>query len=431
MLRFTQHCLLLWLLLVMLVPLSLRGAHAQAKGEPANAQADFVFIPFTPVAGHGGAVVTMELQDSSGKLVPYRFIVDTGAGACFLRRSVVKQLGYEIKNTSIVMSKDPTKPITVQIADAPRFRLGDVKGKITFAISGGDITDERLGSLYDAFGVDGVVGMNFLRWFCVLFDFPNQRIALDTRIGPLLPAISKELDTGRVSIVTLTNSEQEKMKLFATPSFAGLPDNIPLLLDTGADRTAIYWANSTDVVLPEKTFIGIWNSLSAQGDNLIRLHRVEEVKLRTSNVTPLVVGVGKSNTSETNGVLGMDFFAHFTILFDFPAKKMYLARPILPEGTLEKYSNPSLRANARRPVDSAFGVLAIEPSATGVWHIVSVEADNKAASKVKMGDEIVSVNDKPTSEFLPDELVALLNRKKKGQVQLRREGTTDLIRLSF
>ncbi len=187
--------------------------------------------------------------------------------------------------------------------------------------------------------IDGILGGQFLVNFAIMFDFPRHLIAFMTD-GKLTPDEIKGLKMDTAATLNLQRyvSEDEK----DIPTYILNPQNLwqvnvtakngaksvndLLAVDTGAPTTSISRDRYDHLGLEpfdraEGTTMGLGSDLG----NRFTLTEFDVSTLSLKNWTMESLG---SRDTEIPPLLGEDIMSYCDVLFDFPARKMYI-KPVL------------------------------------------------------------------------------------------------------
>jgi clan AA aspartic protease (TIGR02281 family) len=100
-----------------------------------------------------------------------RMILDTGAKYMVITPEAAKKLGLNLEGTSQVVVTTATRVENIGLTSISRV---DVQGLVLSNVE----TD--IISLPSALGVDGLLGMSFLKHCRMVLDMPNQSLELET-----------------------------------------------------------------------------------------------------------------------------------------------------------------------------------------------------------------------------------------------------------
>ena len=405
---------------------SVKAPPAQNPAYSADALVTGYILPFTPLAGHGGAVVRLRIN---GKREA-NFLIDTGSDGVFIRSGLVKTLGLKTrqapyaKNNAPLPPGTPTELTTVALSsdsgiDAPQV--------ICFV-------SDSLTSLGDKAGdVDGVLGADFFQQVSVLFDFAGNQFVLIPK-GNLTDAecFSLGVTGGSAAGIPLSPKAGEKM-LFTVPVQVGVGKNVatlPLLVNTGSATTVLVdpqnraqLANQAGVLQVTQTTSGpltyhvFPTTFFGAGKDAAEAKRNRLAPFECAAAAGAVPAVS---------VLGLDYLSHFRVLLDYPAKRMYLTPVTNPKNLL--YPTPASRQCAQNVLADAL----IRPTAGGKWTIVSTQKGQYfGKAGVQAGDIIETINGKKVEGLQLFGITSLLRPVEydTDELQVRRDGKLLLLTL--
>lgn len=106
---------------------------------------------------------------------PFRFHVDTGAGASLLSEEASKRLGLELGDPARLrgtLIDDPARAATLESLSVGGAEIRDLGVKVSLATL---LIEKNTHS-----SVDGVIGTSFLKHFVVTFDYARERFGLSS-----------------------------------------------------------------------------------------------------------------------------------------------------------------------------------------------------------------------------------------------------------
>ncbi|MEP6669538.1 MAG: retropepsin-like aspartic protease [Chthoniobacter sp.] len=112
-------------------------------------------------------VLCLRLQGERGD--QWRFLVDSGSPMTIFDRSLRKKLGPATGTEAVQYAWSGNA--TLQVHAAPRLFLSD-----TLLLTGPRIWSDDLRKVWPGRGVDGILGLDCLRHYCVQLDFQNHTI---------------------------------------------------------------------------------------------------------------------------------------------------------------------------------------------------------------------------------------------------------------
>jgi predicted aspartyl protease len=260
-----------------------------------------------------------------------------------------------------------------------------------------------LGEMVAGEGVDGFLGMDFLRRHCLDFDWDEGTIAISQS--------APEPGTGRSVRVDLSYNRDAIPQVTAKingQSFQFAIDTGwigPLTLSPRDERTAFPNGPARWVSEFGMTSRGILQS---------RMARAAELELAGAHSRDVLCSVHLPPQTSTK--LGSYFLREFRAIFDFPHDRLTLVvRPHAPSGEADMSGIHLLRRRGRTIV-------------------YAVDEDSPAsAAGVVGGDQIVAVDDEAAANLTPAQLRELLRSGDGERLALRlvHEGTERAIELTL
>lgn len=317
------------------------GAETPAVTAAAPARASYTF-PFTSLF-YGAPVVEAKINDT----VTATFLIDTGSSANFISQTVVDKLG--LKPQDAHLTRDPSflegkQPMFV----SPQKVLA---GSLT--LQGGAYLVESAKELAVGCGgaVDGIIGMQLLRYFAVDLDFPRHQITLwfpngladdavkqagfsDAFTVPLIPSIP---DSIIYDPVKAGQSTEAYWRLYySVPVQIGDGLHVSqqsLLLDTAGGVTLFPSEVSRALNLEVQGTMPLSKpTYGSQRVNIVQAPTIQIGSLCLLNQTVEVFqsGTAGEGPAHKTAALGLNLLSGYRILMDFGAKKMYF-KPNIPQ----------------------------------------------------------------------------------------------------
>jgi hypothetical protein len=263
-------------------------------------------------AGRGGHLI-VKLRVENGEELP--FLVDTGAPITLLDKSLEPRLGERVFTMPFYSSLGRQQG---GIHAAPKMFLGGVPVKTDPYMATYDFSRAWIGR--DR--IMGILGMDFLRHYCIQLDFQAGKIRF------LDPGSLDLAELGKAYLMQPSHKGQRFPRMFST---AGQNNSLPViphagllggtnttaLIDTGAnldgdiDKTALkghLFSRLVHFLIPFRSLrIGqcVWDG-----------HTYTKLRIRTAGKSDPVVGAKE--------ILGLRFLARHLVTFDFPRTTMYL-----------------------------------------------------------------------------------------------------------
>jgi hypothetical protein len=261
-------------------------------------------------AGRGGHVI-VKLRVETGEELP--FILDTGAPITLLDKSLEPRLAQRVFTIPFHLSLGRQQ---CGIHPAPKMFLGGVQVKTDAYMATYDFS--RAWTRRDR--IMGILGMDFLRHYCVQLDFQASKMRF---LGSLNPT-----ELGKAYPIQPSHKGQRFPRLLVNAGQnAALPvipqagllggTNTTVLIDTGAnldgavDKAALkghYFARFVHFLVPFRSLRigkGVWDD-----------HTYTKLRLSTVGKSDPVIGAKE--------LLGLRFLSRHLVTFDFPRTTMYL-----------------------------------------------------------------------------------------------------------
>lgn len=270
-------------------------------------------VPFRLVGGSQPLILLDAFVNGNG---PFDFILDSGAGFCLITPTVASEARVDITGErtgtgaagAVTLSMGSAGSIAVGSIEVPGLRVG--------------VTSElaRIGSAVGA-RIDGVIGYEFLRDFCVTLDYANQTINL--------AATSRQTEAppDSASVVRFSLAYSAKPLILVD---AFLNDRGPFVfaLDTGASITTISHDVAAQLRLstsPIPSMTGGGGAVDAALSHLrslrVAAREIFEIDVAVSRALDLIAGaIGR----KLDGILGYNFLKHYRVMLDYPNETLAL-----------------------------------------------------------------------------------------------------------
>jgi predicted aspartyl protease len=265
-------------------------------------------VKFTRAAGQQPLILVPACVSGQG---PFQFIVDTGAGTCLLSPELAQRL--RIKTTATKEGMGAGGKITVSLGRVDSLTIGDAK--VQKAQVG--ITDEVY-NLCAAVGakIDGVIGYNYLKEFCLTVDY--QAAALRLEQSDSKHSRSPGAGFSEVGFQLAHPSKP----LILVSALANKRGPYQFVLDTGASTTLGSAELARELGLKSVTspeLCGAGGKLQASLDTL------ESLELGTARCEQLQVAVvdflspmSRTVGARLDGIVGYNFLKRYRITVDYP-----------------------------------------------------------------------------------------------------------------
>lgn len=332
---------------------------------------------------------TIDFESIKGKIIievkinnkVRKFILDTGAPTS-VSEKLLAESGYrEIRRLPIHDANG--KDSEIDIIQLPEFSIGNITFVDSYALK---LTDM---SLFECFGVEGIIGSNSLRNSVVEFDFKNKKITLTNQIknlgySKLKPKklhfydrqSSPVLDI-KMKLGYLTFNE-EVLFDSGDDSFYSLSNrNLSKLLETIEKKeipAELHNTKTSDLLGIIASSNGSF-SLSLNGNanqNDYYKFKIHDFIFGTTRFDNVIA----TTTFGTNSRIGAEILNYGKLTLDYKRKKYYF----------QPYDNHTT-IDVNHKFESFF------PTYENEKFIVGIIWDEKIKDKVKVGDEILKINE--------------------------------------
>jgi predicted aspartyl protease len=263
----------------------------------------------------GGAQPLILLPTHVNGAGPFEFILDTGAGTSLLSTELAQRLKVPILGTKEGQSAGGK--ISVSLAKVDSLAVGQVK------LDGVDVGIVDLGHIAKTIGtkIDGDVGYNFLKHFCIKIDYHNCEIRFDEprRIERLGRAAKAEVPMRLASLAKPLLLVQARANGHGPFQFA---------IDTGTSTTAIAPEVAQQLGL-EGSPVGPLTTGGAQVN--VTAGTLESFQIGRARIDDLVVVVAdffamlsQAVGAKLDGIVGYNFLRNFRVVMDYPNEKFRL-----------------------------------------------------------------------------------------------------------
>jgi len=275
------------------------------------------------------------------------FVLDTGSGWPMLSQEVANRLKAENLAKDIV-SGGSTENVSVDSPTFPQIACGDFVFPVvdSFLVVSGDLPGEAVNTkqlqalvaraapppasagLRARIMVQhtgGLIGLPYFASEAVMLDLPHEQMTLwknghltaadlaDAGMAgavslPIKPLMAHNWTMGWTTAVDVSNGSKHR--------------HLDMLVDTGTGQSVLDESTARDL------------GLTILGDTVVRTFRRDFIcKASAASITlgdlhfenaPLFIG--NSNGGRTALILGLSVFARYKTIFDFPARRMYVAR---------------------------------------------------------------------------------------------------------
>ncbi len=238
---------------------------------------------------------------------PYEFILDTGAGTTLVTPELASRLA--LQKTGSKEGQTAGGKVNVSLSNVDALQVGRARAKNLQV----GITD--LTPLANAIGakVDGDLGYNFLRGFCLTIDYARQELELGR--SPLSYGTAARAEAK----IVVPNA---KKPLILVETIANGRGSFQFAIDTGTSTTAISPQLARDLRLPLAPMPGVTTGAAQIAVSAAQLGSLAVGAATVANV-PVIVGgfvemLGGVIGTKLDGILGYNYLRAFRVVIDYP-----------------------------------------------------------------------------------------------------------------
>ncbi len=362
-------------------------------------------IPFKLV--HNLIIIPVKINNSN----ELNFILDTGVRSILITRLFyTDSLDLNQTNRTKIQGLGTGYTIDALTSSGNSLSLPGIKGENQEVF----VLMEDIFNLSTRMGmpVHGIIGYDIFKNFIVKINYS-----------------SKVLTLYRPDVVLKKKRKAEEYPLYIENDKAYIYANVrqhegdtlkvKLVVDTGASHTlSLYLPSDDRLALPPVT-MEAYLGRGLSGDINGRIGRLDAFRMGRYELQNLPASYPDAesiklalNVANRNGNLGSDILKRFTVIFDYPHKRLLL----IPNSTYKEPFHFNM---------SGFEVSTPMPG-VNFYLVTNVVANSPAMSVgVKDGDELVSINGRACSELSLNDVLEILESKpgRKLRLKLRREST--------
>lgn len=257
------------------------------------------------LAGGAQPLALVPVQISGGG--PYEFILDTGAGTTLVAPDVAAQLA--LQSTGSKEGQTAGGKLSVQLSRVEVLQCGKARAR-NLQVA---ITD--LSHIGNAVGarVDGDLGYNFLKGFCLTIDYAAQEFSLGRS------PVSYESPARAEAKLQIPNPKKPLLLVDAQVNGRG---PFQLAIDTGTSTSAISPALARELGLPMAAMPPVTTGAAQIQVSAARLESLGLGSAVLQNV-PVIVGEFLSMLSgvigtKLDGIIGYNYLRAFRVVIDYP-----------------------------------------------------------------------------------------------------------------
>lgn len=299
--------------------LTIGSSYVPVLAQAAPAKRFGTSFPYTtnhPEVAYGVPLVQVRFDGN----INATFAIDTGASSCFISDALAKKMALNPKKFGPMGRPYLLNGKPVQSVSVAHLSISDLHIKDQTLL----IIDDKTLSFMLQCPVDGVIGMDLLKGFTMLFDCPHHHIAVWYPGGfspdDINGSAFKNVQPVPLKFVSATG-------LFSVPvelQNSGATSTVDLTLDTGAGFTSIQGQSARQLSLMS---VQKYGSTSVSGAVEMSKAYVSELRLGASLFKDQQVVYPSQEETKFPYGLGMDILSSRFVLMDFPQKKMYVLAP--------------------------------------------------------------------------------------------------------
>jgi hypothetical protein len=358
-------------------------------------------IPFELVSNH------IYLKAKVNHSPSLSFLLDTGAGANCLDLSLAEELGIQ------AVGRVEAKGVGGS-ADASFLKVD--------SIIVGDLTllDQNLASIqlsplgkFDGEEIDGILGYDFLNRFVVQIDYANQMLTIwepdsfnYSGPGEKIPIL---IETNTPLVTAKIDGEKVADFRIDTGSRSSLDLHAPFVREH-------------QFLKKYPKYVDAPSGFGVGGATKGVIGRIESIQIGNFIIPKPITGFsladqGAFATTKSAGNIGGGILKRFTVIFDYPHDQMILEKN-------ENFDFPDKY--------SMSGILLVkEKGKIKVYDVLKNSPAEKA--KIKVGDQIVAIDDSPATNYSLQQIRDLLSHKEGGKIvlEIERSGEKRKVKLTL
>lgn len=302
----------LWLILI---TCSLSPLAAETAATP-RTMTTFSYTTNDPQSAFGVPLVQVNLDGG----VTATFALDTGTNPSLISDALAKKLGltpkpFEPKGRPFMLNGKHTQSVIVT-----HFNIDDLRINTQTLL----VVDAKILAFGFQHPVDGVMGLDMMAQFTMLFDFPHHHVVVWYPGG---------FSRAEIADSAFKDSAPIPLKLVPETALFSVPvelwngtvvSTIDLTVDTGAGLTSISPQAARRLHLVP---VQQYNSSSANGAVRMGKAFVSKLRLGASLSKDQRIAYPSNDNTKFSAGLGMDIFSSHMILMDFPERTLYVITP--------------------------------------------------------------------------------------------------------
>jgi predicted aspartyl protease len=272
-------------------------------------------VSFRLTNGNQPLILVPTLVNGQG---PFDFILDTGAGACFLSPELAQKL--DVRATETKEAAGAGGKVRIDLGNVQSMSVG----RVTVENIKVGITPE-LARISACCGtkIDGGLGHNFFQDFRLKLDYRNRLLTLHG--GQIYPDTQ---DVGKAAPVGFRLAHPSK-PLAVLPVLVNGSGPHPFILDTGASTTMLstHLAKNLDVSQSGSPALTGAGGMASASLGTLRTLTIGSTELENIQVviSDFLDNLSRLIETEVKGIIGYNALSQFSVTIDYPQATLSLS----------------------------------------------------------------------------------------------------------
>jgi len=361
-------------------------------------------------------VIPVVLNDA----LPLKFILDTGVRTAILTQKTftdILNLTYSRKYT--IAGPGGENIVDAYVTNNVSLGLPGVNGRgHAMLVLGQDYLELRN---YLGTDVHGILGYELFSRFIAQIDYEKRILTL------MLP--DKFRKRRRFQTIPMT-IEDTKPYLYAPVVFKnGQVLNAKLLMDSGASHGLMLEPTSSDLIQVPENAVSSLIGRGLGGEIVGKVGRIESISLGSYTLENAIANFPDPNSYSDsikignvfrNGAIGGEILSRFTVIFNFPAEKVYIKKNSSFRNKFY-YNLSGITIKAKGSRLNSFEVTEVRDQSPG------------QTAGIQPGDQVLSLNGVPAKELDLNVVNGFLNSKpgRKVKVEISRSGVIQKLEIQL
>ena len=361
-------------------------------------------------------VIPVVLNDA----LPLKFILDTGVRTAILTQKTftdILNLTYSRKYT--IAGPGGENIVDAYVTNNVSLGLPGVNGRgHAMLVLGQDYLELRN---YLGTDVHGILGYELFSRFIAQIDYEKRILTL------MLP--DKCRKRRRFQTIPMT-IEDTKPYLYAPVVFKnGQVLNAKLLMDSGASHGLMLEPTSSDLIQVPENAVSSLIGRGLGGEIVGKVGRIESISLGSYTLENAIANFPDPNSYSDsikignvfrNGAIGGEILSRFTVIFNFPAEKVYIKKNSSFRNKFY-YNLSGITIKAKGSRLNSFEVTEVRDQSPG------------QTAGIQPGDQVLSLNGVPAKELDLNVVNGFLNSKpgRKVKVEISRSGVIQKLEIQL